>query len=293
MKKVFGIIFAAVLAIPAFAQDYLPKAGEWNVQIGMDPKALVMGGGWSDVGGFSAGYMVTDNIGVRATLGLDVKIWNKREYAPDDAAVVLNAFSKEKVVDTRKYQSLGGSVSLGVDYHVGSAGKVQGVFGAGLMYGFKGMDQYTYTYGNAITEYNQLPTTYMTDPDGNSVWDKFAAQRIDGAAESAPKNATGIDAARILRQYSNAGDDNLRQMVGLYLSAGIEWFVAPKLALGLNASINILYEFMHAYTTEYEGWNTIDHQYVKWIEKEKPMENGFRFSTADSFGTKIYMSVYL
>ncbi len=47
MKKVFGIILAAALAMPMFAEtdakadysDWLPKQGDWNIQIGMDPLA--------------------------------------------------------------------------------------------------------------------------------------------------------------------------------------------------------------------------------------------------------------
>ncbi|MBO7459089.1 MAG: hypothetical protein J6T80_07545 [Paludibacteraceae bacterium] len=288
MKKVFGLILAAALALPMFAEtdakadysDWLPKAGEWNVQIGMSPTAIVMGGTWSNIGGFAAGYMVTDHLGVRASLGLNVDLWNKREYAQDDAAVAVNPFSKAKVVDSRKHENLGATVSVGVDYHVGDSKKVQGVFGAGLMYGVKALDKYTYTYGNAITEYNQLPSTNMTLPDGaTSVWAPF------------PAVATGIDNGRILRQYD--GDSNPRMMVGLYLSAGLEWFVTPKLALGLNCNVNLMYQFMHAYTTEYEGWSQFEHKVVNWTEKEKPAENGFTFSTNDVAGLRIYMSMYL
>lgn len=298
MKKLFGIVFAAALAMPMLAEsdysDWLPKAGDWNIQIGMDPKAIVMGGTWSSVGGFSAGYMVTDNIGIRATLGMNAEIWNHRDYAPDQAALALNEFSKDKVVDTQKRTSLGGSFSLGADYHVGSASKVQGVFGAGLVYGFKGIDKYEYFYGNAITEYNQKPMTALTDAEGNSVWDKFGAAAIDKEPESAPQNASGIEFGRVLKETgASAMEGTPRQMIGLYLSAGIEWFVTPKLALGLNTDITFRYQFMQAYTTTYEGWDQFKHERVEWIESEKPMENGFEFKMADAVGLKIYMSVYL
>ena len=300
MKKIFGIVFAAALAMPMLAEtkagadnsDWLPKAGDWNIQIGMDPKAIVMGGTWSTVGGFAAGYMVTDNIGIRATLGLNAEIWNHRDYAPDQAALALNEFSKEKVIDTQKRTSVGGSFSLGADYHVGSAAKVQGIFGAGLVYGFKGIDKFEYSYGNAITEYNQKPMTALTDAEGNSVWSKFGTEAIETEPESAPKNASGIEFGRILKE-NRAGEDVPRQMVGLYLSAGIEWFVTPKLALGLNADMTFRYQFMQAYTTTYEGWDQFKHERVEWVESEKPMENGFEFKMADAVGLKMYMSVYL
>ncbi len=285
MKKILGLMLVASLALPMFAADdnadFLPKAGDWNLQIGMDPMAIVMGGTWSQVGGFSAGYMVSDNLGIKATLGLDIDLWNTRKYAQDDAAVAANPFSKDKIVDSRKRTSVGAIVSLGADYHVGK-GKVQGVFGAGLMYGVKAIDKYEYFYNNAITELNQIPSTNLTLYDGvTSVWAPF------------PAAATGIDNGRILRQYGDAVGNGRRQMVGLYLSAGIEWFVAPKLALGLNANLNIMYQFMHAYTAEYEGWSTIENKVVTWTEAEQPMENGFSLSTADAAGLKIYMSVYL
>ena len=298
MKKVFGIILAAALSLPMFAEtkanadysDWLPKAGDWNVQVGMNPLAIVMGGTWSEIGGFSASYMVTDMIGVRATLGLDVNVWNNREYARDDAAFALNGLSKAKVVDTQKIQRVGGSFSLGADFHVGSKSKVQGVFGVGLMYGFKGLDQYTYTYGNAITEFNQKPSVGAIElPDTHdNVWSKFAV--VDGEGVGI---ATGITDARVLRQYNN-GEGTPRQMAGLYLNAGVEWFVTPKLALGMNASLNFMYQFMTAYTTEYEGWSQIEHKVVRWTESEQPYEDGFNFSTSDGLvGLKMYLSVYL
>ncbi|MBR1929241.1 MAG: hypothetical protein IJ834_05835 [Paludibacteraceae bacterium] len=288
MKKLFSIILAAALVAPMFAEtdanadysDWLPKAGDWNIQVGMSPTAIVMGGTWSNIGGFSAGYMITDKMSVRASLGLNVDVWNTRKYAQDDAAVAKNAFSKQKVVDSRKHESLGGTISVGADWHVGSKHKVQGVFGVGLMYGFKAIDKYTYYYNNAITELNQIPSTNLTLPDGTTaVWANF------------PSEATGIANGRVLRQYD--GTSGPRQMVGLYLSAGLEWFVTPKLALGLNANVNCIYQFMHAYTTEYEGWSQYEHKVVKWTEAEQPMENGFSFKTSDVAGFTMYMSIYL
>ena len=292
MKKVFGIILAAALALPMFAEtdakadysDWLPKQGDWNIQIGMDPLALVMGGTWSQVGGFSFGYMLTDQLGLRATCGLNLDIWNTREYAQDDAAVAENPFSKQKVTDCRKSTKVGGTFSLGVDYRVGKTKKVQGVFGAGLMYGAYFVEKYNYTYGNAITEYNQIPSTNLTQYDGTtSVWATF------------PAVATGVSNGRILRQYGagTGAGTGPRQMFGLYVSAGIEWFVTPKMAIGLNANLNLMYQFMHAYTAEYEGWSQYEHKTITWTEQDKPVQDGFSFSTADAAGMKMYFSVYL
>ena len=286
MKKLLGIMLAASLALPVLAEtdanadysDWLPKAGDWNIQIGMDPKAIVMGGNWTTIGGFSAGYMVTDNIGVKATLGLNVDLWNHRTYARDDAKFAENPFSRQKVVDTRKSTKVEGSVSLGADYHVGSKHKVQGVFGGGLMYGVRVLDKLEYTYGNAINEFNQNPSSKMLDKD--NVATTGILDVIDGVTHS-----------RILKQQQT-GDD-ATQMVGLYLSAGLEWFVTPKLALGLNANINFMYTFNNAYTTEYEGWSNFENKVVTWKEAEVPVEDGFTFSTADAVGLKMYMSVYL
>lgn len=289
MKKLLGIMLAATLALPVLAEtdanadysDWLPKAGDWNIQIGMDPKAIVMGGNWSQVGGFSAGYMVTDNIGVKATLGLGVDLWNHREYALDDAKFAENPLSHQKVVDTRKSQKVEGSVSLGAEYHVGSKHKVQGVFGGGLMYGVRFLDKLEYTYGNAINEFNQNPSSKMMDKQGNTT-------------VGLTNVMDGVTYARILNQQDlTAANDGPTQMVGLYLSAGLEWFVTPKLALGLNAAINFRYTFNNAYTTEYEGWSNFENKVVTWKEAVKPVEDGFSFSTADALDTKIYMSVYL
>ena len=284
MKKIFSIMLVAALALPMFAEeanysDWLPKAGDWNVQVGMNPMGIVMGGSWTGIGGFSAGYMVTDHMSVKATLGLDVSIWNNRGYAIDDKLTAENHLNLQEVVDTRKDTKVGGSLSLGAEWHVGDKHKVQGVFGAGLIYGVKAIDKHQYYYGNAITEYNQKPTiSDAVDIKANPIFPGYVSLM-----------SSGMPDARVLSEYVVGG----RHMVGAYGTFGAEWFVTPKLALGLNLSVNLAYEFMHAYVKEYEGWNTITHERVElWKDSDRPMENGFSFSTGN-VGTNFYVSIYL
>ena len=288
MKKIFGLMLAAALAMPMFAEtdakadysDWLPKAGDWNVVVGMNPLGIVMGGSWSNVGGFAAGYMVTDKMSVKASIGLDLMLWNNRGYARDDAKWFENPFSMAKVEDTRRDTRFGGTISVGAEWHVGETRKVQGVFGAGLMYGAK-VERRNYTYGNGITQYNQVPTvTNELGRDGNPIMPGYVA--LEGS---------DILNARVLSQYNTAA--NPLQMVGVYGSAGIEWFVIPKMAIGMNASLNIMYQFMNAYTTKYEGWSSQQSKLVEWTDATRPMENGFSFKTSDLLGLTMFLSVYL
>ena len=323
MNKIISILFAVCLFVPSFAQegydnggystesqpveqkqekerrvyrdihyggqqtseysDWYPKAGDWNVMVGMNPMAIVMGGTWSRIGGFSAGYMLTDKMGLKLSLGLDISIWNNRGYARDDAAFASNPLSMQKVTDKRKDTRTGGTVSIGADWHIGSSGKVQGVFGAGIMYGFN-MNKQEFTYGNVITEINQVPTiTDALDRDGNRIVPAYNTFN--------PIAGSDIINGRILKRYNDA--TNPLQMVGVYGSAGIEWFVTPKLALGLNATLNIMYEFMNAYTTTFEGWSNQQSKLIEWTQSERPKQDGFALSTSNLIGLNIYMSVYL
>lgn len=308
MNRILSIILAAVLTMPIWAQEegdynqqpstsssrstvadkdcdidyscWLPKAGEWHLQVGMNPLAITMGGEWSEVGGFAFGYMLTDMIELKATCGLDIEVWNNRGYALDDAARAQNSLSMAKVTDRRTDKRMGGSVSLGADFHIGSQHKVQGVFGVGLVYGFR-VEKQEFSYGNAITEFNQVPSV-TGDVDRNN-------DPIIPAYES--PDGSDILNARLLNRYNDAADP--MRMIGLYGSAGIEWFVTRKLAIGLNATLNIRYQFMNAYTTEYEGWSHQQSKLVTWTESERPTQNGFALRTSNLVGLNLFMSVYL
>ena len=314
MKKILSILLVAALAMPMFAEkqtpeerataDYstwLPQAGEFSIGFNLDPLATfvgnifnaTVGNGLAPLAGQSlqgnnvfapigvpnmisimGNYMLTDNLGVRANIGLGINSWTNRGYVIDDAEKFINPYSTLEGLDKRHRLNVGASFSAGIEYRVGKTRPVQGVFGAGLTYGFWGIRRDTYTYYNAITKDNQNPHN---------------AGLYAGAVD--PKFATDysyIDNPRILAQYAQGGT----HIFGLYGSVGVEWFVAPKIALGLNVNILLDYQWNPARVSDWEGWNHFTEQVDKITIHDQAKQDGFSFTT-DNIGANLYVAFYL
>ncbi len=294
MKKIFCIMMAALLVIPAMAADrltpeeratrdyssWLPAAGDFSLGFSLDPLASfignafngTMGNGLDDFAGealrtnqvsIMGAYMLTDNLSLRANLGWNFAFDKAQVYSQDDAAVFFDPFSGSKVIDTHRQNVNGGSFALGVDYRAGKRA-VQGVFGGGLIYGLSSVKE-TYSYGNAITELNQTPTM--------------------GFGSYAP--IAYLSNARPLERYS-AG---LEHFFGLYGSIGVEWFVAPKIALGANVNVQLIYTLGAQDYAVYEGWNTVTEVREEYTNLVSPGHRGFVFST-DNIGANLYAAFY-
>ena len=305
MKRLISFILVAVLALPLLAEEqvvtkprekkvladyseWLPKQGEFSIGFSIDPLATFVGNmfngnlsnGLGDLAGeplldgitgapmvsIMGTYMQTDQLAWRFNVGLGYTHKSNNEYVLDDKALWLDPFSRLKVMDCYEYDRLQGSVALGMEYRVGKTSPIQGVFGAGLNYAF-GQISYKYAYGNGITELNQVPTIYE-----NGLYEAVAGYMPNA------------------RPLSTTSDD-LIHMVGLYASAGIEWFVAPKVALGANVNFGIYYEVNPARVSVYEGWNTTTMKLEQFTELESPASHGFRIGT-DNIGANLYIAFY-
>lgn len=302
MKKILGIILAVALATPMFAEketpeqkatkDYstwLPAAGDFSLGFNLDPLATFAGNlfsgstskntmdkwagepimnDWlpSPLVSIIGTYMLTDQLAAKANIGFGFNAYNGYDYAVDDKAIMLDPLSNEKVIDGIHSRQLSGSIALGVEYRVGKTRPVQGVFGAGAAYAF-GERYDRYTYGNEITELNQKPTVSSGMPAyGSTEW---------------------IPNARVVSDRTN----NMEHMVGIYTSAGVEWFVAPKIALGANVNLDLLFAINPSQSTVYEGWNTKTCQVEKYTKTVAPASNGFHFGT-ENIGANLYVSFY-
>lgn len=298
MKKIISIVLFAALALPIMAEEvetlgqtdkpvrnyseWLPAAGDWSIGFSLDPIATFVGNAFNnstrnvlgDMAGESllnnmasimGSYMLTDQLAVRANIGLSIARNNQNEYVIDDAAVFLDPLSRQKVIDSKKYSKTGGSIALGVDYRVGKR-RVQGVFGGGIMYAFS-ENFTTYSYGNGITEMNQVPTI-----SNNSEYEQVSSY---------------IPNARKLKEYNEGGNHH----IGVYGQVGVEWFVAPKISLGASVNLIIAYSMSPMHYTTYEGWNTLSMECEKYTELKSPMNSGFKFGT-ENIGANLYAAFY-
>ncbi len=276
------------------ASEYLPKAGDFAISVSADPFTSFIGNmlnnsltnGINSFGGdpylidgnpntlrntisISGKYMLTDNLGVRVNLGWIHDADTRNFYVQDDAALAANPLSQQNVVDSYMTRSSGGSFSAAVEYRVGK-GRVQGVFGGGLLYAFS-YDRSKYEYGNAITSMNQQPTV-SNDMTGaimrNDIPDGFSYMR-----------------------YLSKFGDTPTNYFGLVAFAGIEWFVAPRISLGGEVNLAAVFNWTKATYYTAEGFNTVSGAPETWTELLSPKSTGFHFGTGN-IGQNISVTFY-
>ena len=93
-------------------------------------------------------------------------------------------------------------------------------------------------------------------------------------------------------KVSAAGQDAFWHRIGLYTSIGVEWFVAPKIALGLNVNLDLLYKWSNNVCKQYEGYNLLT-QKVEQVTDVTNVKNysGVTFGT-ENIGANIYLNFF-
>jgi hypothetical protein len=316
-------MLVAALAMPMFAEkssieeranaDYsawLPQAGDFSIGFSVYPFANFIGKmfqnaapgdytrGQYNIGGQGLGYnqnsagilanpivsimgsyMLTDQLGVKFNIGAVIDHTRTIYNVEDDAAKYENPFSHDLVQDVKIAGQYGGSFSAGIEYRLGKK-RVQGVFGVGAMYVFQN-NKTTYKYGNQITSLNQVPTIAADlDAAGDNVYGinvepgVYAATRLINNAVS-PNNGEAF-----------------WHRVGLYTTVGVEWFVAPKIALGMNVNLDLLYKWSNNNCKQYEGYNLLTGQVDKFTDlRDVKNYNGVTFGT-ENIGANLYLAFY-
>ncbi len=294
MKKI--LLTLAVVLAPlgilsaqeeAAKKVYLPEAGDFSVGVNLNPMLKYVGnvfngstnnqldyvGGQSVTSNLSAfdeyvyptvsimgKYMIKDNFGVRVNLGLLVANDKDNAYVRDDKAYMLDPMNETQLIDSRVYKQSGMSLMLGAEWRKGSR-RVQGVFGAGLMFGFSNT-QTNYSYGNALTTINQHPSTAQWSGE---VW----------------QNGYRV----LTRKATN------NVFFGVTGSVGVEWFVAPKVSLGAEMNLNLYYLDGGQVYYETEGYNVSSQKVETRCDLTSPGSDKFRFGT-ENIGGSLYMAFY-
>ncbi len=284
MKKVIIALLAlAMLPAAAFAQEekkqYTPEAGDFAIGFDAAPVLNYVGNmfnantynGFRALSGtpsFAVGptasimgkYMLTDELALRANIGILVGSDKERGYVADQEAQLLNPFSEAKLVDTKTTRNNGASILFGVEYRKGKK-RVQGVFGGGLLVAVYNKS-IKYTYGNAMTTVNQRPAV---------------SDALTGTYE-------GVN-----RMLNVRSDGNV--VAGISGNAGVEWFVAPKIALGAEVNLSLYYKFGSQQYKESERYNTSSAQVEVRTDLTSPGDSGLFFGT-HNLGGSLYMMFY-
>jgi hypothetical protein len=307
MKRfISALALICLIATSASAQKseksyYTPKKGDWAVgvifnpaslgsKLAIQPKHGEFAGTYvqglaldkrqmfimsqDPVAGIRFKYHISNKSALRISAGLNGSVVNYREYVTDDRAVALNPNSTNKVVDNA--QSAFNSVSLmvGNEWKLGEKA-VKFVFGFDVMYTVAG-GKLRYQYGNAITEYNKVPSTMpmldTTTNEGVNDW-------VENAA---------IPYARPVRSYNQGYIHG----IGVSVDMGLECFVAERLSLGVALNFTpLMFTIQPRTWTTYEGFNNWSGKVEEFTNLVSPGSNALLYGT-ENIGCRITMQYY-
>jgi hypothetical protein len=202
-------------SIKTKASSYLPEKG--NFAIGVDATPLfdfvgnMFNGNVNNNFNMSspliyAKYYLTDMSALRVVLGVNTATDNQLFYVQDDAARLANPLSNAQVTDMRTDKTNGYYLSLGLQKFIGEK-RLRGFYG-GQFFTQYNKNKSEYAYGNPMTTLNPTPSSNFGYIAGE-------------------------------RKLSEVTLSNF--MVGAGGIAGFEYFVAPRLCIGGEVSLNVVY----------------------------------------------------
>jgi len=305
MKKYILFASACLLSLNLFAQqdkpekNYLPEEGDVTIGINAIPFLKYLGNCFSDAGnntinatdvggvpsiGFPVApglqnptisifgkYFLTDQTALRLNVGIGIGSKTQRGYAPDDAALVADPLSVAQVEDSYKYRSTGFSLAAGYEWRRGGK-RLQGFWGGQAVVAYSNSKHF-FNYSNAITEINQTPSQTST------VWDNpVSGQTVPTLNPNIGNNS------RLLQQ-----NDGRSWTYGVGGFVGVEYYIAPKIAIGCEMSLNLLWTTEGKSLQKSERFNPDFNRVEENVRWSEPGGSAFHFGT-ENIGTSLYVA---
>lgn len=202
-------------------------------------------------------YYLSDKNAVRANLRLNLNDFNNTNSVFDDAG----STPEEEVLDKVSVASSNVNLGLGYEWRRGKT-RLQGYYGGEVMLGYSSGTTRKYTYGNGYSASNASPES-TTWTNGGAV------------------NNEGGEAERLV-------EDNLASSfsIGVRPFAGVEYFVAPKISLGMEFGWSINYTKTGGSETMFESWSpTANEVTTRTVNSDG--SNGLNIDN-DNFGGAIF-----
>jgi len=196
--------------------DYLPKAGEFGIGIDATPVFNYVGNLFNQAGSnkldlsspvLYGKYYLSDASALRGVLMVSSTNSNTSSYVRDDNAWLLNPLSNKEVTDAYKLSNQQYFVSLAYQKFIGQS-RMRGFYGAQVLCGYN-YSKNTYTYGNPMSEINPIPSSIYV----------YNANK-DRLLESINTNSIHVGVGGI---------------------AGFEYYILPKVCIGGELSLNLVY----------------------------------------------------
>jgi hypothetical protein len=307
MKKYILFASACLLSLNLFAQqdkpekNYLPEEGDVTIGINAIPFLKYLGNCFSDAGdntinakkiggvpsvGFPVApglqnptisifgkYFLTDQTALRLNVGIGIGSKTQRKYVQDDAALAADPLSAAQVEDSYKYRSTGFSMAAGYEWRRGGK-RLQGFWGGQAVVAYSNSKHF-FNYGNAITEINQTPSPSQT----STVWDNpVSGQTVPTLNPNIGNNS------RLLQQ-----NDGRSWTYGVGGFVGVEYYIAPKIAIGCEMSLNLLWTTEGKSLQKSERFNPDFNRVEENVRWSEPGGSAFHFGT-ENIGTSLYVA---
>lgn len=304
MKKYILFASACLLSLNLFAQqdkpekNYLPEEGDVTIGINAIPFLKYLGNCFSDAGdntinakkiggvpsvGFPVApglqnptisifgkYFLTDQTALRLNVGIGIGSKTQRKYVQDDAALAADPLSAAQVEDSYKYRSTGFSMAAGYEWRRGGK-RLQGFWGGQAVVAYSNSKHF-FNYGNAITEINQTPSP-------STVWDNpVSGQTVPTLNPNIGNNS------RLLQQ-----NDGRSWTYGVGGFVGVEYYIAPKIAIGCEMSLNLLWTTEGKSLQKSERFNPDFNRVEENVRWSEPGGSAFHFGT-ENIGTSLYVA---
>ena len=287
-------------------KDYLPEAGDVTIGVNAIPFLNYLGNMFGkvhendinpvEIGGvpaFNKGvipgldnptmsifgkYFLTDKTAIRLNVGIGINSQTQSNYVQDDAAVAENPLSVDLVEDTYKYRNSGMSVAVGYEWRRGSK-RLQGFWGGQAILAYSNSKHF-FGYGNAITELNQNPTSTNAWANADILIDENNV-----ILEPFPNINNNVGGnSRLLMQ-----SDGRSWTYGVGDFVGVEYYIAPKISIGCEMSLNLLWTTGSKKYQKSERFNPDFNRVeenTRWTGKS---DSGFRFGT-ENIGTSLFVA---
>jgi hypothetical protein len=285
MKKLFFPVAALLVVSVATAQNpdrerhdrnnfpYLPQKGDIATGVDLVGMARFLGNTMSEKvegeavvpfqGDFFAKYFITDNIALRAHIGLGVANGTRRVSVTDDVKYALDKLSVAQVVDEEKSKGNAFGFGAGIEFRKGKR-RVQGYVGAELFF-VSGSKKFDYTYGNRMSEDNKNPSTGLGSYHPGYYYsgrylDRSSSFRSGGAA----------------------------------LFAGVDYFISHGVSLGFEFGLAGVSSTSNPNKITYERWyenSEWDEPHIDTYQKiteERPGQNSFAITPSGRANLMFY-----
>ncbi len=210
-------------------------------------------------------YMYTDDIALRVNFGMLYTKTVNQLYSYDDVALINDPLSEATVIDEQVNRVSGASIAVGAQYRRGY-NRIQGYAAIDALYAF-GRVTSDYTYGNAISEVNQVPS-----------------RNIYEAPSYTPSYWTQ-------GYVLESGCNSVSRSIGAALSFGVEYFFASHVSIGGEVSYSARYTWCGEQYQVTEGYNTLTTAVESRKEKISPGSSTMSVETGN-LGGKLYMMFY-